>query len=508
MALVGSALVVPPVEAAAPTQVTIFDADAAGRYPTTQASRPWLRNRGTLATSYAGGLPASENGPVAAAVGTNVFAWLPRFVHTFVAEPTPVKTAYAWVTCPNTNSLQPATPLSEVECRVVQSHPAGPTQIRQGRVQPVGDTWRIVPPGEVALGKSVTFTLTPDVIGTYVALSYTLESRVGNAVFVTTGTSSPMLVMPANIEVTTPATVRAAIAGGRGQWLGRPTAWGPAPAGTSVLQRGTETTAWVCTSRDAASDTNSDWAVRGGCTSTAMLGMPGGSYGGTLAPDTVGKYLVLNSVLRVTGPNGQGFRVPIDAYWMNRSQPVLIRALGDPAAQVLPEAADGAAPALSPSNDSSSAAPAASADPAAAGSSQEAAAGTPERAALGAGVDLAVAPLAGADGQGSGASAGLAMQLAASTRVKAGRFVTMKAVMDPKASRGRIRLAFVRFNAKGQPIASKAIYAPVKKGIASKRWRIPMNYTPSSYTLVATFEPAVKGAPGLTRTAPVSILAR
>lgn len=97
------------------------------------------------------------------------------------------------------------------------------------------------------------------------------------------------------------------------------------------------------------------------------------------------------------------------------------------------------------------------------------------------------------------------MGLAASKAVDRGRFISMKAVITPKGSAGRVRIALVRFNAKGQPISSKAIFAPVKKGVAVKRWRIPTGYTPADFTLVVTYEPKRKGAPGVTRTAPVRI---
>ena len=110
-------------------------------------------------------------------------------------------------------------------------------------------------------------------------------------------------------------------------------------------------------------------------------------------------------------------------------------------------------------------------------------AGRAAAAAAAAGVDLAVSPLVAADGRGTGAAATLKMGLAASKAVNRGRFISMKAVIAPKSSAGRVRIALVRFNAKGTPIASKAIYAPVKKGVATKKWG-PWSITSSQESAV------------------------
>jgi hypothetical protein len=83
--------------------------------------------------------------------------------------------------------------------------------------------------------------------------------------------------------------------------------------------------------------------------------------------------------------------------------------------------------------------------------------------------------------------------------------ITMKASVLPKSSAGKVRISLVRFNAKGQPISSKALYAPVKKGKATKKWRIPRTYTPSDFTLVVSYVPNRTGAPGATTTQTVTI---
>ncbi len=150
------------------------------------------------------------------------------------------------------------------------------------------------------------------------------------------------------------------------------------------------------------------------------------------------------------------------------------------------------------------AAAAPAAEPAAASGDAAATGSEAEAAARAAGVDLANSPVADAAGQGTGAAAALTMQLAASSKVNRGRAISMKAVITPKASAGRVRIALVRVTPRGKYVSTKALYAPMKAGTASKRWRIPRSFTPAQFTLVATFEPA-NGGPGITRTAPVTI---
>lgn len=182
------------------------------------------------------------------------------------------------------------------------------------------------------------------------------------------------------------------------------------------------------------------------------------------------------------------------------------------------EAAAGASDASAGATEASGSAPAAGAPAEGATDASTAAGGTAESggtaaagaagqgadAARAAGIDLATSPIAADNGKGSGAASGLSMQLAASTKVNRGRFITMKAALAPKAVQGRVRIALVRTNAKGAYISSKSIYAPVKKGIASKRWRIPRSYAPATFTLVVSYEPKGGGV-GITRTAPVVI---
>lgn len=127
-----------------------------------------------------------------------------------------------------------------------------------------------------------------------------------------------------------------------------------------------------------------------------------------------------------------------------------------------------------------------------------------EAAARAAGVDLAVSPIVDAAGQGTGASSALSMQLAASSAVNRGRVISIKAVIAPKTTAGRVRIALVRVTPRGKFVSTKALYAPVKGGTARKRWRIPRTFTPAQFTLVTTFEPTA-GGPGMTRTAPVTI---
>lgn len=125
-----------------------------------------------------------------------------------------------------------------------------------------------------------------------------------------------------------------------------------------------------------------------------------------------------------------------------------------------------------------------------------AAGGDPAMAARAAGVDLAAHPIE--------AGGSVSMQLAASQKVNRGRFITMKAIVSPKATGGRVRIAMVRVTPQGKYVSSKSIYAPVKNGVASKRWRIPKSYTPATFTLVASYEPKGGGA-GATKTVPVVI---
>lgn len=161
-----------------------------------------------------------------------------------------------------------------------------------------------------------------------------------------------------------------------------------------------------------------------------------------------------------------------------------------------------AAAAAAPAADAGAAAPAADAGAAAAaapapGDAAGAAGGVdPAQAARAAGIDLAARPIAAATGP--------SMQLAASSKVNRGRFITMKAVVSPKATGGRVRIALVRMTPKGKYVSSKSIYAPVVKGVATKRWRIPTSYTPSAFTLVASYEPKGGGV-GATTTVPVTI---
>lgn len=212
-------------------------------------------------------------------------------------------------------------------------------------------------------------------------------------------------------------------------------------------------------------------------------------------------------VRNVAAQNGQVAGAAAEAGVPAGADPGLLQAV--PQNDAAAGAADAAAPAAG-AGDPAESAPAATADAAgtaAADSGAAAAASTTGQgadAARAAGIDLSTSPVADANGQGTGASAGLSMQLAASAKVNRGRFITMKAALAPKSAQGRVRIALVRTNAKGAYISSKSIYAPVKKGIASKRWRIPRTYAPATFTLVVSYEPKAGGA-GITRTAPVVI---
>ena len=212
-------------------------------------------------------------------------------------------------------------------------------------------------------------------------------------------------------------------------------------------------------------------------------------------------------VRNVAAQNGQVAGAAAEAGVPAGADPGLLQAV--PQNDAAAGAADAAAPAAG-AGDPAESAPPAAADPAgtaAADSGAAAAASTTGQgadAARAAGIDLSTSPVADANGQGTGASAGLSMQLAASAKVNRGRFITMKAALAPKSAQGRVRIALVRTNAKGAYISSKSIYAPVKKGIASKRWRIPRTYAPATFTLVVSYEPKAGGA-GITRTAPVVI---
>lgn len=515
----GGSIAAPPAAADRSPWHAIEFVDQDRRYPVVETIHPWQRNRGTLGTGYASGLVGDPQ-PSAVSAGYSVFAWLPAFIS--AADPKiPMNTAYAWVKCWGAESFVPGARLDGRQCQIVQPHPTGPVTIEEGRVRAVNDSWKVVPPGETAFKKSITLPVTPDLIGYYLGISYTIESRRGNLLDVTSGTSSPILVMPANLQAASPALIRAAIGGGR--FIGRSTTWGAAPTGTTLFEPRLEY--YICRSAAAATDTRPDWAAQGGCRlhqGGGVIPLAGLALAGRLPGDAVGSYLIVNNTVRATGINGSFPVRAVQPLFTNRSPAALIRAAGDPAAAAelaaaeaeqaadpvppadpvpVPAAPADAAPAPAPTSDPvpGPAAPAADAG---------GATGSPAAAAQAAGVDLATAPLADAAGRGTGASAAIVMELAASTQVKVGRMITMKAVISPKGSTGRVRLAMVRFNAKGKPIATKAIFAPVKQGVAKKRWRIPPSFTPSAFTLVATYLPDEAAGPGVTRTASVTILPR
>lgn len=492
----GALALAAPAQAARPASIGI--GEAGGSFvPGIRVMTPWSGTRGSIDTGYATTIAAATV-PNSAAVGTDVVATLSGLI-TVEGDRT-LRGVYAWVSCPRPLGTTGQTAALR-ECTVVQSHPSGPVTIDVDKLQPVGNTWRAPAANGTLFGVTNTLRITPDMVGRYLYMNYSAQtiSRAGVLLDNSVHSSEPILAMPANITVSgAPRVTTAAPAAGQPVEAQAAT-WPAAPAGTAT--RSQTSSAWVCRNPAAATSTALLWDVANGCTRLAAEA-PNAVISATLPADAAGKYLLVNSNIEAL-PTAST-QMPGSFTWVARSPAVQIAAA--PGAPPVADAAAGAADAAATAAGGGGAAPAANA-PAAAGGATPAAPGAvaPTAIAAGAGVDLAKAPLVGADGRGTGASAKLTLGLAASKKVNRGRYITVTAALTPKGSTGKVRIVLARTNAKGKVIPSKALFANVSKGKATKRWQIPRKYTAGNYTVVATYVPSKKGAPGATALAPVTI---
>ena len=492
----GALALAAPAQAASPASIGV--SEAGGSFvPAVRAMTPWSGTRGSIGTGYATTIAAATV-PNAAAVGTDVVATLSGL---FAVEgDRTLRGVYAWVSCPRPLGTTGQTAALR-DCTVVQSHPGGQVTIDVDTLQPVGNTWRAPAANGTLFGVTNTLRITPDMVGRYLYMSYSAEtiSRAGALLDRSVHSSAPILAMPANITVSgAPRVTTAAPTAGQPVEAQAAT-WPAAPAGTT--SRSQTSTAWVCRNPAAATSTALLWDAANGCT-RLTADAPNAPISATLPADSAGKYLLVNSNYEAL-PTANT-QMPGAFTWVARSAAVQIAAApGAPAiaADAAAPAADAAASGAAAGNGPAASAPAAESAAAAAAPGGVA----PAAIATGAGVDLAKNPLVGANGQGTGASAKLKMGLAASKKVNPGRFITVNASITPKSSAGKVRIVLARTNAKGKVIASKALFANLSKGKASKRWQIPRTYTAGDYTVVATYVPSKKGAPGVTAVAPVRI---
>lgn len=487
-----------PAQAAHPASIAV--SEPGGDFvPAVRVMTPWSGTRGAISTGYATTIAAATV-PNAAAVGTDVVATLTGLV-AIPADRT-IRGVYAWVSCPSPLGTTGQTPALG-DCAVVQPHPGGPVTIDVSRLQPVGNTWRAPAANGTLFGVTNTLRITPDMVGRYLYMNYRAQT-VGPAGAVlddSVHSSAPILAMPANMTANPTAQVTTAAPTAGQAFTAQGATWGAPPAGTGTASE--SSAAWLCTKAAAATDTTLLWDVTNGCARVAP-DSANRAISGTLPANAAGKFVVVNSTF--TAKPTAASQMPGSFTWVARSAAVQVAAApGEPAVVPTP-AADAAAPAAGGGDAAPPAsAPAADGGAAPAGAAAGSTSASAAAIAAGSGVNLAKAPLVGADGKGTGASSKLTMGLAASKKVNRGRYITVKTVLTPKNSTGKIRIVLARQNAKGKVIATKAIYATVNKGKASKRWQIPRKFTAANYTLVATYVPSKKGAPGVTATAPVQI---
>ena len=452
---------------------------------------PWKSDRGDLTNGYAStAFALVVKNP--SRTGRDIVASIPKITGT---DGEKFRGAYAWVQCPFDPTNRPI----DATCKVLQgspdtrersNNPIG-IEIQGNRVMATG-AW-ISPNAQGALwGVTSVLNIPYEAAGHWVTLAWTLQRLDQN--LVPTGAyssgvaaESVFAVAYTPVLVVKPAVTSAAVAGQ--PWTAVGAEWNSIPIG--AISGTDDSTAWLCTKASAATDTSLLWDLNGGCTraSAAVPWASGGArMSGVLPADSVGKYLLINNNLVV--PPAKRTAMIGDFSYAARSAAIQVTASAT--------AAPGAAP-------SASAAPQAPAG--SSGGTAPANAATTDAAALaaGAGVNLAQAPLVGADGRGTGASANLTIGLDASPSIVRGRYISMKSVIGPASSTGRVRIALVRTNANGAVVSSKALFAPVKRGVATKRWKIPRTYAPGTYTMVVTYLPSQKGAPGVTSTVPVTI---
>ena len=462
-----------------------------------QAVKPWSANRGTLATTL-GTTLAGLTAKLAAQTGTDALSSIPKVTGN---DGEKFRGAYAWVGCPFDTATKPI----DGFCTVLQGKPDAGVKIEGGRVVPTGNTWVAADAQGALFGKTNTLTIPYESAGRWLTLAWTVQmlDQNGNPTGQYYSGQSPesILALPYNPELSTrPAVTSSAVAGAA--WTANGALWNLTPIGVNSGR--TSAAAWLCTKAAAATDTTLLWDVTNGCTRLTP-DTPSGSgaapqLSGTLPANSAGKYLVVNGVN--TGVPNIVTAMQGSYSWVARSAAVQIAATPAEASAAPTAAADAAASGTATGDAGAAAsARAAAGAPAGAGSGAASAAAI----AAGAGVDLAKNPLVGANGQGTGASAKLKMGLAASKKVNRGRYITVTAAITPKASTGKVRIVLARTNAKGKVIASKALFAGVIRGKATKRWQIPRAYTTGNYTVVATYLPSRKGAPGVTAVAPVTI---
>jgi hypothetical protein len=431
--------------------------------------QPWPTYAGSLGTSLVA-FPAVAGRPMTLAL-TEVEAVIPRFQ---LFQHQAGRGTYAWVACNSQAYFTPDANLNSSDCVIAADPPEGRVAIVDGKIAPVDPSdWRPLVNNDL-FGVSSVYRVASGFTGLFVGLKFVAEGLDNGVVTARTyGSSTSALVLPYNTAPTVrPVLLTAPPTAGR-EVRARRAEWGEAPPYTVPFQ--STDVMFVCERAAAAADTRVTWAQENGCRQlddvTAGDALRLAPMQSRLAAGDAGKFFLIQSTLYGRGIANS---VPGVTTWTHRT----------PAVRIV-------APDASPANQ---------ADPADGGGAAGDAA-----AAIGAGVDLATAPLADANGQGVGPAAGLTMQVAASSNVNRGRRITVKAVVTPKTSQGLVRMTLVRFNSKGKAIRGAVFTKPLKRGEAVRRWRVAKTYQPGAFTLVVTYVPKQAGAPGITRTLPVRV---
>lgn len=484
-----------PTQAAAPNALVV----AVGTLnPAIQLVQPWPRYAGSLGTSLVA-FPAVA-GRSMTLVGTEVEAFLPEFR---LFQHQSGRGTYALVGCNSQAYFAPNANLDPRNCIVVADPPDGRVTIVNGRLAPVNPlAWRPMVNNSL-FGTGASFRVPSSATGLYVGVKFVAEGLDNGVVTATTtGSSSSVLVLPYDyapavrpVLLTAPPTAGAVVQARRAQWD---------QALPYVQPLYSTDLIFVCERAAAAADTRTDWATVNGC--RQLDDIRGGDalrlapVESRLAAGDAGRFVLIQSTLYGQQANNG---IPGVFTWTHRTPAIRIAAApaeagggggNPPAAAADGSSGGGVADAQSGAGGSD-----------AAGSGAVAVVGTETAAAVGAGVDLAVAPLAGANGQGVGIASGLNMQVAASSRVNRGRRITVKAVLTPSTSKGRVLMTLVRFNARGNAVRGSVFTKPLVRGEAIRRWRVAKTFRPGTFTLVVTYVPSQPGAPGITRTLPVQI---
>jgi len=498
-------MVAAPTQAAAPADL-VTDGSI---NPPLLLARQWPTYAGALSTSLVGA--NAVRGRSMTVPISEVSANIPRFGW---GRHQSGRGAYAWVACNSMAFFIPNARMDPADCTVVGHPPEGTMSIVDGQIAPTGvEAWRPLVNNSL-FGETVTYPVQSTLAGLYVGLKYVVEALDGGRVSARTyGTSSSALVLPYNFApAVTPVLLTAPPVAGRVVTAKRAN-WRDVPPNTRA--RLAVDNLVVCDSPAAAADTRETWVQDNGC---RILEDPNADLPvrppleARLTRADAGKYLLIQSVLYLdTARADAGLPLPArEMFSLTHRTPAL--RIGVIPADLAGGAVDPAPPAPDPADGGGAAAdPAASGGdaqnpaPPAGGGGASAESGSDAAAAIGAGVDLAAAPLADANGQGVGAAAGLTMQVAASSRVNRGRRITVKAVVTPKMSQGVVRMTLVRFNPKGQAKRGTVFTKRLRRGEAVRRWRVAKSYQPGAFTLVVTYVPKQAGAPGITRTLPVTV---